>query len=838
MFHKQCLAIFVFIFIAVPMHATNWYVGAQAGSNTYGDPVHTVTRICQTTGQGPAIALADGDVVNIDATVFTPATPLTDDFCILGTGMQLTLQGFNGLTGSGFAFQRAMVATSPGVNGLAGTSKGVYEVGPQGNVTFQYLEITSPNPGNGCDNCACTRYDNGASLTWRWVYCHDAGTGILGSIGDPAGDILVEHSEFARLGNCVLGTKDAPGQVHNIYIGNSRSFTMRYSYSHNCACGHLLKSRAFINAIYYNRLSGEYGAPSFAPNLLGAESIEINLPIGGVAYVVGNEIEQGAAAPILNGSTISSMIEVQFDNECTSTGAPHGLHWYQMAPFTANVGVSDTVLNVDSRFSYMFPPAPFTANVRSFGRLLTTAQPADTSISVDSAADFPSGTGYILTNDAGGVIEQLLVTKVVGLAPATLTVRRGYKGTVPAKMSRGEAMVLMTPEQITVNSTSGGGAQWNVTRAVNNVHTAHTAKDGAWAIGLNPQNELHIVNNTLASSPSGIWDANILTPADFSYVQYAISGPNTTGNPQCQYNVTQAPRLVNNVFGYGPPQIAVYGFPYSAIFSASLSDLVIDRSNNKKVSSVMHPFTTSDLNTQIYVPQGLTGFTAGNYTIQSLAGTAAILNAAIGNKGVGKGQVQLYGAVPAAVYLNNQMTFSGADMSAWFASPVFDDPTTTNYVSGLYDYRLLASAAPLIGQGLDMSTSTLSIPCGGFGLPDTCTELVAAEYQHPVDFAARGGSLDIGAHSYPGESTSPAITMLLPTLSLGQNGAAVVTLPAASANGAVMVFQTSDETAVPRPNSIWVPAGSTAVSVPLSKLSPNTATFTAFFGGTSATGTL
>jgi hypothetical protein len=61
------------------------------------------------------------------------------------------------------------------------------------------------------------------------------------------------------------------------------TFTLRYSYSHDCNQGHLVKSRAYENHITYNRLSSETSPTSY----------EIDLPDGGLSYVIGNVVQQG-----------------------------------------------------------------------------------------------------------------------------------------------------------------------------------------------------------------------------------------------------------------------------------------------------------------------------------------------------------------------------------------------------------------------------------------------------------------------------------------------------------------------------------------------------------------
>ena len=57
------------------------------------------------------------------------------------------------------------------------------------------------------------------------------------------------------------------------------------SYSHHAKVGHLLKSRAAKNLIFYNRLTDEIG---------GTASYELEFPSGGLAYVVGNVIQQSS----------------------------------------------------------------------------------------------------------------------------------------------------------------------------------------------------------------------------------------------------------------------------------------------------------------------------------------------------------------------------------------------------------------------------------------------------------------------------------------------------------------------------------------------------------------
>jgi hypothetical protein len=66
-------------------------------------------------------------------------------------------------------------------------------------------------------------------------------------------------------------------------VGDIARLKVTGSYFHNAVGGHLLKSRAAINMVTYNRLTDENG---------GRASYELEFPSGGVSYVIGNIIEQ------------------------------------------------------------------------------------------------------------------------------------------------------------------------------------------------------------------------------------------------------------------------------------------------------------------------------------------------------------------------------------------------------------------------------------------------------------------------------------------------------------------------------------------------------------------
>ncbi|MEO8118438.1 MAG: right-handed parallel beta-helix repeat-containing protein [Rhodoferax sp.] len=101
--------------------------------------------------------------------------------------------------------------------------------------------------------------------------------GILTS-DQPDAVLEIKNSEFGHNGQ-------GDGQSHNLYVGSIARLTVTGSYFHHARVGHLLKSRAAENHIFYNRLTDEVG---------GSASYELEFPGGGIAYVVGNTIAQGS----------------------------------------------------------------------------------------------------------------------------------------------------------------------------------------------------------------------------------------------------------------------------------------------------------------------------------------------------------------------------------------------------------------------------------------------------------------------------------------------------------------------------------------------------------------
>lgn len=123
----------------------------------------------------------------------------------------------------------------------------------------------------------------GSDLAVRESFFHDNEMGILTTNRTPASEILISRSEFRH--NTTVPEAYPPG--HGIYIGKAGSFTLEFSYVHGTDYGHNVKSRARVNRIRYNRIAdGDAGRSSYL----------IDLPVAGIAEIIGNELQKGAFA--------------------------------------------------------------------------------------------------------------------------------------------------------------------------------------------------------------------------------------------------------------------------------------------------------------------------------------------------------------------------------------------------------------------------------------------------------------------------------------------------------------------------------------------------------------
>ena len=194
-----------------------------------------------------------GDVVEIDAGIYNSTeTTWTTSLTLRGVG------------GRAHLVAPATISNQKGIWVTQGANTAVE------NIEFSGAAVPDLN-GSGIRA-------EGQDLAICGSYFHDNQEGILAD----AKNLLIEYSEFARNGNC--DPTGALGCAHNIYVSSAARFTIRYSYSHHASIGHLVKSRAQENYILYNRIMDEAS---------GTSSYTIDLPNGGLSYVIGNLLQQG-----------------------------------------------------------------------------------------------------------------------------------------------------------------------------------------------------------------------------------------------------------------------------------------------------------------------------------------------------------------------------------------------------------------------------------------------------------------------------------------------------------------------------------------------------------------
>jgi hypothetical protein len=163
-------------------------------------------------------------------------------------------------------------------NGRSAEGKAIWVI-KGSNVTVENIEFREARVADR--NGAGIRHEGPGLLQVR--NCRFAGNemGIL-TWNDARAELVVERSEFDhnRVAN---GHRRGDAIGHQIYVGRIARFVLRDSYVHHGGFGHLVKSRARENHVYYNRLTDEAE---------GRASYEIEFPNGGLAFVVGNLIQQ------------------------------------------------------------------------------------------------------------------------------------------------------------------------------------------------------------------------------------------------------------------------------------------------------------------------------------------------------------------------------------------------------------------------------------------------------------------------------------------------------------------------------------------------------------------
>ena len=212
-------------------------------------PGQRFARPCQAIARAHA-----GDTIQIDA---RGNHSYRGDVCAWSTS-RLTIVGVHG---------RAHIDAA----GANSEGKAIWVIAGD-DTTIQNVELSGARVPD--QNGAGIRLQGAGLTVEHSVFDHNQ-EGILAG-DNPASNIVIDSSVFADNGA-------GDGFSHNLYINHVRSFTLRDSYSTAAHVGHLVKSRAARNYILYDRLTGERGTDSY----------ELDLPNGGLSYVIGTVLQQG-----------------------------------------------------------------------------------------------------------------------------------------------------------------------------------------------------------------------------------------------------------------------------------------------------------------------------------------------------------------------------------------------------------------------------------------------------------------------------------------------------------------------------------------------------------------
>ena len=171
------------------------------------------------------------------------------------------------------------------------------------------------------------------------------------SFKDNENGVLTGNDKNARLevDDCEFGAiVRREGQNHNMYVGAIGYLRVMGSHFHHGQLGHLLKSRAAVNHIFYNRLADGLG---------GEASYELDLPNGGQALVVGNVIQQssGTQNPHIvtfgeEGYTWPNQALRLINNTLVDL-RPSGGVYLRVAPGPAQVSIINNILAGNPKFN-------------------------------------------------------------------------------------------------------------------------------------------------------------------------------------------------------------------------------------------------------------------------------------------------------------------------------------------------------------------------------------------------------------------------------------------------------------------------------------------------------
>ncbi len=160
---------------------------------------------------------------------------------------------------------------------------------------------------------------SGGNITVTRCYIHNNDQGILsGNSGPGIGQWFSPNPFITFAYDDFYDNGQGNGSTHNMYIGFDNyltmHFTLKYSKTRDSYVGHLIKTRAPNNNIYYNQISDSVGDTSY----------ELDFPLGGTSYVVGNLIYSAAVDPNLGNNNLMIFADV-YDNTASDPeyAVPH-----------------------------------------------------------------------------------------------------------------------------------------------------------------------------------------------------------------------------------------------------------------------------------------------------------------------------------------------------------------------------------------------------------------------------------------------------------------------------------------------------------------------------------
>lgn len=437
-----------------------------------------------------AAAANHGDTISIDAGTYT------NDVCTW-TKNNLILRGVGG-----------MARLSVGYNVVAG-GKAIWVLSGS-SITVQNIEFSGAAIPSGMGQNAAGIRAEGTGLTVTGCYFHDNQNGILCG-ANASSDILIENSEFAYNGA-------GDGYSHNLYIGAIRKLTFRYNYSHHAKVGHNLKSRALANDIIGNRIMDEAA---------GTSSYVVDLPNGGLTFLIGNLIQQG---PL----TSNHGVIVNYAEEGPNAGSQH-LYVCNNTIVNDYTGGGTTFLNIAASTGarvenniFLGSGTAIAGTATSSHNLITTTSPlvnratydyhlAAASAAINGAADPGSYDGQALLPTSQYVHPKSSQTRTTSGAAPDIGAYEFVAANVAPVITEGASTTMTVNEDVagarTLNATDGNGdtLTWSILTQGSKGVAAASGTGAAKSVSYTPTANLNGADSFVVQVADGMGGFDTIT---------------------------------------------------------------------------------------------------------------------------------------------------------------------------------------------------------------------------------------------------------------------------------------------------------------------------------------